>query len=81
MQALVESCGDSEHMFSRSNIIHFPGTRMMTNRYSPILKEGEVEGCMDGTVGLFLPSNDTNSRNDRSRDAIKLYRAYLQGKY
>ena len=78
-QALVASCGDSQHIFSQSDRIHLPGSRMMTKRYSPRLKEGEVEGCTDGTVGLSLPFHDTISRNDRSRDAIQLYRAYSQG--
>ena len=70
MEAIVASCGDSQHMFSQSDRIHFPGTRMMKKRYSPIFKEGEVEGCTDGTVGLSLPSHDTISQNDRLQDAI-----------
>ena len=49
---------------------------MMTKRYSPGLKEGEVKGCTDGTVGLSLQSHDTISWENRSRDAIQFYRVY-----
>ena len=43
---------------------------MMAKIYSPIFKEGEVEGCTDGTVGLYLlPDPMSLSLCDDIRDS------------
>ena len=69
-------------MFSQSDRINLPGTRMMKKRYSPILKEEVVEGCTDGTVGLsphlMTPFHGTTGREMRFNCIVRTRRVNIR---